>query len=308
MQYNIPILFLVFNRADTATRVFDEIRKQKPRHLFIAADGPRDYVQGEKERCEEVRRIFDKIDWDCEVKTLFREKNLGCGLAVSQAISWFFSNVEEGIILEDDCLPGESFFFFCKEMLEKYKNDNRVGIISGNNFLFNKFVIKDSYYFSIIPHIWGWATWRRVWDNYNFDISNWPELREKKWLHGLFDKKTTRYYWNNIFNDIYYKKINTWDYQLSFMCLYKKYLTVIPKVNLISNIGFGSTNSTHTKNNGGIFSEMKTGVIDMPIIHPNEILRNKKFDDYIQRQNFCWWKMFLKRNMFFNYLINLLRK
>lgn len=308
MSYKTPILFLIFNRADTANKVFDEIRKQKPKYLFVAADGPRNNVIGEKERCEETRKIIEKIDWDCELKTLFRKENLGCGLAVSQAISWFFENVEEGIILEDDCLPSKTFFSFCEEMLEKYKNDRKIGVISGNNFLFNKFEITDSYYFSIIPHIWGWATWRRVWVNYDFNISNWPELKNKKWLNIFFDKETSRYYWNSIFDDVHNKKINTWDYQLSFMCLFNKYLTVIPKNNLISNIGFGLAGATHTKNKGGIFSEMNTKDLDFPIKHPGSVVRNKKFDDYIQKQNFCWWKMFLKRNKFFNFFIKLLNK
>ena len=158
-----PILFLVFNRPDTTSKVFQRIREIQPLKLFIAADGPRPEKEGEKEKCETVKRsVLENIDWPCEVKTLFRNNNLGCGKAVSNAITWFFQNVEEGIILEDDILPDKSFFNFCKDLLEKYRYDERIKVIGGSN-IHKKAGIKDSYYFSSICRIWGWASWRRVW-------------------------------------------------------------------------------------------------------------------------------------------------
>ncbi len=309
MQYEVPILFLIFNRADTARRVFAEIRKQKPKYLYVAADGPRKHIAGEKEKCEQTREIIKDIDWDCELKTLFREENLGCGKAVSGAISWFFENVSEGVILEDDCLPEPTFFRYCQEMLERYREKEKVGIISGNNFLFNKFNIEDSYYFSKIPHIWGWATWRRVWNNYDFNISKWPEYKKTGWLKNIFKKKTARYYWKNIFDDVYSGKINTvWDYQLTFLFFLNNYLAIVPKKNLISNIGFDAFYSTHTKNKKNKFSNMSTEFLSFPLIHPKVIAQNKKADEYIQTNNFCWWKLLIKKTKIGKYIINILRK
>src|SRR4030042_6453503 len=149
-----PVLFLIFNRPDTTEKVFDEIRKAKPKKLFVAADGPRQDKQGEKEKVGRARQIvIDGIDWDCEIKTLFRDKNLGCKVAVSSAINWFFENEEMGIILEDDCLPHQSFFRFCGELLEKYKDDERIMVISGENLLFGRKRTNYSYYFSRYYHI-----------------------------------------------------------------------------------------------------------------------------------------------------------
>ena len=155
-NFNVPILFIIFNRPETAERVFSEIKNIKPKELFVAADGPRLNVYGETEKCEKVREIIKQIDWECEVKTLFRENNLGCKVAVSSAINWFFENVEEGIILEDDCLPDASFFYFCQSLLEKYRSNDEIAMISGNHFGTDRIGSFD-YYFTRIPHIWGWG-------------------------------------------------------------------------------------------------------------------------------------------------------
>ncbi len=166
-RLTIPVLFLIFNRPDTTQPVFNEIREAKPTKLFVAADGPRDNKKGEKEECEKTRKIIEQVDWDCELYKLYRDKNLGCKIAVSSAIDWFFENVEEGIILEDDCLPHPSFFRFCQELLEKYKGDERVFVISGDNFLFGRKRTNYSYYFSRYNHCWGWAGWIRTLSDYD---------------------------------------------------------------------------------------------------------------------------------------------
>ncbi len=162
-----PILFLTFNRPDTTARVFGAIRAAQPARLYIAADGPRPDRPGELERCAEVRRVATAVDWPCEVRTLFHDKNLGCRSAVSGAITWFFEHEEEGIILEDDCLPHPSFFHFCSELLQRYRNDHRVMCVTGNNFQPDMRDWPYSYYFSIFNHCWGWASWRRSWKLYD---------------------------------------------------------------------------------------------------------------------------------------------
>jgi len=185
-----PVLFIVFNRLDTTKQVFEEIKKAKPQKLFIAADGPRNFQ--EKNKTDVVRKyILENINWKCEVKTLFREKNLGCKYAVAGAIDWFFDNVEQGIILEDDCLPSQSFFKFCQEMLEKYKDDERVMHISGTNVEGISKIDQD-YFFAINFNVWGWATWKRAWKLYDINVTHWPrflkEGRSKDFSLGFINE------------------------------------------------------------------------------------------------------------------------
>ena len=162
-----PILFLIFNRPQLTARVFAAIREAQPSQLYVAADGPRSNRPGEADLCEQARRVINGVDWPCEVKTLYRQENLGCRQAVSSAITWFFDNVEAGVVLEDDCLPIESFFRFCSELLIRYRDDTRIGMISGNNHGFRIYDDSLSYSFSKHGAIWGWASWRRAWRLYD---------------------------------------------------------------------------------------------------------------------------------------------
>ena len=182
-----PVLFLVFNRPETTRRVFEAIRTAKPSRLYIAADGPRLEREGERANCEEVRKIALEVDWECDVKTLFRDENLGCKRAVSEGISWFFEHEDEGIILEDDCLPDRSFFSFCKDLLERYRHDTRIMVISGVNFQQGRKRTEYSYYFSIYPHCWGWATWRSAWNCFREDGSQLMEELRRRTLINRFD-------------------------------------------------------------------------------------------------------------------------
>lgn len=230
-----PVLFIIFNRPDTTQKVFDEIRKAKPKYLYVAADGPRESREHDKQLCEETRAIVNQVDWDCEVKTLFQNKNLGCKMGVSSAINWFFENVEAGIILEDDCVPHQSFFRFTSEMLEKYKNEKRVMMITGFNPI-TKYRSPFSYYFSRYFSIWGWATWRRAWRKYDVTMSEWPQLKTA----GLDKYYTDPYaakYMGQAFENTYLGKIDTWDYQWSLAGLQNNGLSIVPSQNLISNIG-----------------------------------------------------------------------
>ena len=181
------VLLVIFNRPETTQVVFEAIRKAKPPRLYVAADGPRTEVPSDAKKCKEAREIINQVDWDCEVKTLFREKGLGCGLGPSSAFTWFFEHEEDGIILEDDCLPSQSFFWFCEELLERYRHDNRVMHIGGNNFLNGWQKDRDySYYFSNSGHIWGWATWRRAWKLFDFNISLYEKLKGKNYFQNFF--------------------------------------------------------------------------------------------------------------------------
>ena len=183
------VLFLIFNRPENTDKVFKKIKNVKPKKLYIAADGPRENNINDKVNCLKAREVINKIDWNGEVKTLFRDKNLGCKLAVSSAIDWFFENEEMGIILEDDCLPDPSFFYFCQELLQKYKDDKRVMMISGFNYLLNSLEIRESYFFSNYYPIWGWATWRRAWKLYDNEMKNWDYFKENNNLVWIYKDK-----------------------------------------------------------------------------------------------------------------------
>lgn len=299
MITNTPILFLIFNRPRETKTVFDAIRRARPKYLFVAADGPRKDISGEQQKCMKVRAVTEKIDWPCKVTRLYRDKNLGCKMAVSEAINWFFKNVREGIILEDDCLPNTSFFKFCEEMLAKYRNNSRIGIISGNNFL-KKYVIDDSYYFSFYLHMWGWATWRRVWRNYDLKMDKWPKFKRNNWLNKLFTDNATIRYWKNNFDKTYLGEINTWDYQWVFASWNNGYLNVSPKYNLVTNIGFGK-NATHLRNskNKPIFN---TRNLQFPLKHPLGIKQNILADNLEEKDLYRKQRiiLFLKDVLFIN--------
>lgn len=276
-QFDIPVLFIIFNRPDVTQVVFNRIREVKPKYLFVAADGPREGVTGELEQCNKTRKIIEQIDWDCEVKTLFRDKNLGCGKGVSSAITWFFDNVEQGIILEDDCLPDLTFFDFTALMLEKYKNEDQVKMISGTNYLFNKVKSKESYYFSKYYSIWGWATWKRAWNQFDFEIKSWPKVK----LSGEFKRKLnfSKYkmnkFWASNLDSVYNKKIDTWDIQWAYTCFLNDGLSISPINNLVSNLGaFGAHGDGDVT-----FINMPTKKLDINnIVHPKSIEVTKKLD------------------------------
>jgi len=281
-----PVLFLIFNRPDTTRRVFAEIRKVKPEKLFIAADGPRPNRPDDMENCRLAREIAQKIDWPCEIKTLFREENLGCGVALSSAISWFFENVEKGIILEDDCLPNPSFFPFCEELLERYKDDERIMEISGN-FVQQKnrgFKTKDSYYGSILPFLWGWATWRRAWKKFDFNLTMWPEVKKSKILVPVFKNPAAYERWSGVWDQYRDEKVNNWDAQWVFVCAMNRGICINPTVNLVSNIGFGG-DTTHVKAPAGK-ANVPTHTMTFPLNHPSEIKIDYQADAYTFRHHF----------------------
>ncbi len=275
------VLFLIFNRPDTTKQVFEAIRKARPPRLYVASDGPRPGRIHEERRVEKVRQISTEIDWPCHVKTLFREKNLGCKAAVSAAIDWFFENEERGIILEDDCLPCQSFFSFCNELLEKYSHDTRVMVVSGSNFQFGKRRINYSYYFSHFNHCWGWATWRRAWRHFNKNMEHWPSIRNHRYLKDLLHNEEMVAYWSRVFETAYREEIDSWAYTWTFSCWIRNGLTVLPNVNLVSNLGFGME-ATHTKL-GGKMANMPSVEMAFPLEHPPFVIRDHEADQRTHR-------------------------
>lgn len=265
-----PVLFLVFNRPETTKQVFKEIKKAEPEKLFIAADGPRN--NEEKQKTDKVRKyIEDNIDWRCEVKTLFRDKNLGCKNAIAGGIDWFFENVEQGIILEDDCIPSQSFFRFCQEMLIKYKDDERIMQIGGTNVA-EKEDFSKSYFFTTRLSPWGWATWKRSWKLYDKNMDNYERIRvngevnmmEEKMFHGFIGRRGYKLLRSG--------KMDTWDFQWAVSCILNNGLGIVPKVNLITNVGFqDGTHTTNITDNKSV----KRKELEFPLKHNNIVINNK---------------------------------
>ena len=299
MCFNTPILLLVFNRLDTAQRVFNEIKKLKPKKLFVSADGPRENKIGEVKKCLAVQdMILKQIDWDCELFTNFRDRNLGCKLAISSGIDWFFKNEERGIILEDDTLPRYTFFRFCEELLERYKDDERIMMISGDNFQFGRTTTEYSYYFSRYTHIWGWATWKRAWGYYDVGMKLWPKFKDTNLLSSVLDDTKEATYWNRIFDKVYKGKIDAWSYQWLFACWLRDGLNIFPQVNLVSNIGFGDM-GTHTKGKSEV-ANLKSKEVGFPLSHPANVSRDvvaDKLDDKTMFSSKPLYKKILNRLM-----------
>lgn len=281
-----PILFLIFNRPETTTRVFETIRQARPTRLYVAADGPRAGQDREGERCTEVRRIATSVDWSCEVNTLFRDENLGCRRAVSSAIDWFFQHEPEGIILEDDCVPDPSFFRYAQDLLVFYRDDKRVMVIAAQHFHGDTHKPSHSYFFSRYNHCWGWASWRRAWLYYDHDMALWPDLRNTDWLLGIGDgNRLFQHYWTDIFDRAYAGKVDSWAYRWTFSCWAQNGLTALPARNLVTNIGFGE-DATHTMNIRSNHAALPLERLDFPLTHPSYLVRDVVADDWTSRNNY----------------------
>ena len=275
-----PVLLVIFNRPETTSLVFEAIRKAKPPRLYIAADGPRRGVKGDVERCIETRKVVQKVDWDCEVKTRFSDENLNCGVAPSSAFTWFFKNEEAGIILEDDCLPSQSFFWYCEELLQRFLNDKRVMHIGGNNFLNGWRKDNDySYYFSRSGHIWGWATWRRAWKKFDYDIALFKKMMKDQYFNNFFLNWPEKLYRLRKLKKtaILKEAVNWWDYQWDFARYINSGLSIVPQVNLVKNIGFNEM-ATHTRNSNSRDAKLEANEIDLPLVHPPFMIWDKDSD------------------------------
>ena len=243
-----PVLLIGFNRPEHLSRVIDRIRTVQPTRVFVAIDGPRPERKGEQRRVQDCQQLVSTIDWPCDVSTLFHDQNLGCGLGVSTAISWFFRHVERGIILEDDILPSPDFFPFCTQLLDRYADDPRVFAVSGCNFVPTEAQSRPDlpYRFSRVPHIWGWATWRRSWATHQLDVRGWRRrlpLR-RLWSRAGYSLPSV-VYWASTFELLARNEVDTWDGQLVLAAMVEDCWTATSNVNLIENIGFG-VDATHT--------------------------------------------------------------
>jgi hypothetical protein len=284
-QLTTPVAFLIFNRPDTTARVFEAIRQAKPPKLLVVADGPRPDRPDDVEKCKAARAIIDKVDWDCAVLKNYSEVNLGCGKRPATGITWVFEQVEEAIIFEDDCLPHPTFFRFCEELLNYYRHDERIMVISGNNFQFGRSRTNYSYYFSRYNHIWGWASWRRAWKYFDYDLKLWPKIKNENWLTSILEDKTAVKYWTKNFQRTYEGEPTVWDYRWTFACWIQNGLTILPNVNLVSNIGFGE-GATHTSSSKSKVANLPVEEMIFPLKHPPFLLRHVEADDFTHNNIF----------------------
>ena len=274
-----PVVLIIFRRPDKTLQVVEKLRQVKPSKIFVICDAPRPEKPDEYEKCEKSRAIIDTVDWDCEVIKNYADTNLGSFRRIPTGLDWVFNQVEEAIILEDDCLPDITFFQFCEELLEYYKNDQRIMAISGDNFQLGHQRTHDSYYFSRYTHSWGWATWKRAWKHFDLEMKAWPEVRDKQLLRLILDSDRDVKYWNSILQDTYESKIKAWDYRWTFATWLQNGLTILPNVNLISNIGFGE-GATHTVSSKNPFINLPTQSMNFPLQHPQFVIRERMADKF----------------------------
>lgn len=273
-----PVAFFIFNRPELTARVFAEIRRARPKQLFVIADGPRDNRPGEADRCDATRRlVLDSIDWACDVRTNLADENLGCKRRVSSGLNWVFEQAPEAIILEDDCLPDPSLFAFFDAMLERYRADRRVMMVTGFNPLGQWKSERQSYHFSYCGSIWGWASWRRAWASYDVDMKRFadPECRQR--VRDVFADPALYEGRLKSYEAVYRGHVDTWDMQWSFTRIIESGLSVVPARNLISNIGFGPE-ATHTRNERSAVANLPTDALDGSLRHPTCISVDREYD------------------------------
>ena len=267
-RFDVPILVMAFNRPDRVRKLIEQLRICRPENIYFAVDGPRGDHPSDLDLVAETQSLAQEFDWECEVNTYFQEVNLGCARGVTAGINWFFSQVSEGIILEDDVIPTESFFPFCAELLVKYREDQRVWCISGSNRLPSSELSPNySYRFSAIPQVWGWATWRDRWEKYSLDISNWRAngLSHHKLLKTVGYSPSAFAFWSANFDLMARMAVDTWDTQMVNAAMRNSALAVIPNANLVENIGWG-TDATHTVELPPYIQPV--GELKFPLRHP----------------------------------------
>lgn len=276
---NTPVLVLAYRRPHTLRQVIDALRPVAPPLLFLACDGPHPESPMEEARVKEVRELLDSaIDWPCEVHRSYSLEHLGARRGVSSAISWFFAHVEQGIILEDDCVPDPTFFPFCEELLDLYANDLRVWCITGGNYQDGRVRGQGTYYFSRYPHCWGWATWRSRWDAFDEGMASFEAFDASGLIQDIFSDPLEAAYWLRIWKTQYIQpSLDIWDYQWSFTCMSASGLTAVPNSNLITNVGDGP-DATHTAGSASL--HMPTRPLSFPLVHPSFVLRDQSADCY----------------------------
>jgi len=287
-----PVLLMLFNRAETTEKVFQSLRESKPAKLFIAANGPRPDVPEDVAKCQAVKDIFKRIDWECEVRTYYQKTNIGMQPQWYTALDWFFEHVESGVILEDDCVPNASFFSFCETLLEKYRTEEKVMHINGSNFQFGRKRGDASYYFSEYPHVWGWATWRRAWSKYDRKLSSFPKFKESGAMDRIANSAAEKNYWMKFFESIYSGRRDGSDVKWLYSIWANGGICITPNINMISNIGFGA-DAEHTVIKDRIMDQDKIEL--NKVVHPKSAAFAPDRDADIYTFSSCFSKTFFQK-------------
>lgn len=274
-KFNTPIVVIIYNRKQALKKLIAVLRNIAPTRIFIIADGPK---AGEEKKVLEARSVIDEIDWIAKIEKIYSPTNMGLKDRIKSGLDKVFAKVETAIIIEDDCIPSQQFFYFCEELLHKYKDEKKILSISGDNFLKRKISIKDSYYFSRFFHSWGWATWKRAWSLYDEQLNEWPQQKKDAWLEKLDFSKRERVYWSNILDLVKDDRIKSWAYRWSYTHFKLGGLSIVPAKNLVQNVGFGEE-ATNTKLGRRSLSQIAEN-LRFPLTHPDKIERNKDADEY----------------------------
>ena len=282
-----PVALIIFRRPDLTARTLAEIAKVRPQKLLVIADGPSPSRPGEAEKCAAARAVIDAhVDWPCEVLKFYSDVNLGVRDWLAAGLNWVFEQCEEAIVLEDDDVPHVSFFPFCAELLQRYRDDERVMLINGSNYLLGRKVTANSYYFSRYFHCWGFASWRRAWKHYDVKMSAWSELRHTPWLMDICaGNQAEAGYFANIFDRMAAGEIPTWDYQVTFMQWAHSGLVITPSVNLISNVGHGPGVGFYSQDLDNPYAFAPLAEMEFPLKHPPRVLRDLLADRYEYKLN-----------------------
>ncbi len=275
----VPVVLCVFNRLDTTQKVLEKIREVQPQKLYVIADGARESVVGEKEKVDAVKKYIEmNIDWECEVLKNYASVNMGCGRRISSGLSWVFETEEQAIILEDDCVPEISFFQYCQEMLEYYKENEQIFLISGNNPIAHLYPTDYDYLFSHVPFMWGWATWKRAWKLYDFTIASWPSNKNNSLLRQAIPIRRAYWYYSAEFDAVYMGKCSDiWDYQFMYIGIVNAMFGIVPAKSHVQNIGF-IEEATHTdKIPKWVTCEVSP--VEFPIRHRKNVEWDRAFDE-----------------------------
>lgn len=281
-MYTTPIALFIFNRPAFTQQIVSILRILRPEKLFVVADGPRLNIPTDISLCAQTRQVIDEIDWPCEVIKKFSDVNLGCRNSLPQGLDFVFQQVESCVILEDDCMPNLSFFKFCEELLPLYRDNQAIMTISGHRSDGPNELDSDSYFFSAYPAIWAWATWKNRWEKYELAMSRWPELRDKSWLTSILKTRESQRYWTRIFDKMQ-EGLDTWDYAWVFASWLHRGLSIRPKVNMISNVGFGNE-ATHTTQE--VFNFPPAIEMNFPLKHPACVEIDEQADSRIEWVSF----------------------
>jgi len=273
----LPVLFLTFNKIDPTEKVFEAIARYQPEVLYVAQDGPREGKEGDGKKVEKVRQLTQIITWPCKVVERRQEKNLGLKAHVEGAISWFFNEVEAGIILEDDTLPNADFFTFCEDLIERYRDDKRVFMVGGTN-LNMPTPTPYSYFFCSEPLIWGWASWADRWKHYETDLQSTQETIRDFSNKSIFADPYRREVEEQKIGALLDNKVQSWASRWGYAIQVQHGLCAVPKVNTVTNIGFGGE-ASNTLDAAHPHAQLKLETFSWPMYHPSYMARCRVWEE-----------------------------